>query len=107
MSGEHGAKKIVWERRFNRQDQRPARADARVLTFAADVIVARPRSGDAAFPTLATRPWADRAAMANPARARFDRRHRGHRTCAGCFFAGTKSFPNPARPRSASSDRAA
>ena len=42
------AQTIAWNK-----GSRPARPDARLLPFAADVAVARPRSRDAAIPSLA------------------------------------------------------
>src|SRR5450755_2880683 len=85
--------------------RREARADAGILPFLADVAAPRARSGDAAFPSLAARSRSDRTTMANLARAGLDRRHRGHRTGAGRYSAGAKSFPDPARSGSARSDR--
>src|ERR1700730_10999438 len=53
----------------------PARADARILPFAADVAAPRPRGRDAAFPSLAAELRPDRTAMADFERARSGRHH--------------------------------
>src|ERR1700730_19098225 len=102
-----GAEKIARDARFEsgKRNRCPAGADARILPFAADVVAAGARSGDAAFPSLAAQPRPDRTAMANPARARLARRRRGHGTRARCFPAGPEPFTDSARPGSASSDR--
>src|ERR1700738_1893651 len=84
----------------------PARADARILPFAADVAAPGARGGDAAFPRLAAQLRPDRTAMADFARARFGRYSRGHGARPRRFSARSKPLPNPARPGSASPDRA-
>src|ERR1700726_1934967 len=53
----------------------PARADARILPFAADVSAPRPRGRYPAFPRRAAELRPDRTAMADFARARFGRYH--------------------------------
>src|ERR1700676_344826 len=105
---DHGAETIVqaWLQ-TGEQDKSPPGADARILPVAADVAVAGARGGDAAFPRLAARSRPDRTAMADFARRRLGRDHRGHRTRPRCLSAGPQPFPDPARPRSASPDRAA
>src|ERR1700679_1129733 len=75
-AADDGAEKIAREKavqgrgiEYGEQSCRPGCADARILPFVADVVAARARSRDAALPSLAARSRADRAAMANPARA--------------------------------------
>ena len=84
----------------------PPRADARILPLAADVAVARPRSRDAAVPSVLAQPRPDRAAMAHPARADGGRYHRGDGTGARRLSAGAEPVAHPARSRSARPDRA-
>src|SRR5258707_3381197 len=105
---DNGAEEIVRQFRFSsgKQGARPARADARILRFAADVVIARPRGRDAAVPPLAAPSRADRTAVADPARACRDRDHRGHRTCAGCLSARSQPLPDFAGSGSAAPDRA-
>src|ERR1700741_1719116 len=89
LNSEDGAKEIP--NRVERSGRSLAsRADARVLALAADVALARARSGDAAVPSLTARAWPDRAAMAHPSRAGGDRRHRSHRARAHCFPPGSQ-----------------
>src|SRR6185437_888321 len=60
---------------------------------------------DAAFPALVAQPRPDRTAMADPARARGDRRDRGYRSRARGISAWSEPVANSARSRSAAPDR--
>src|SRR6185312_15226131 len=98
-----------WTTEDGKQESRrgPQPADARILPLAADVVAARARSRDAAIPAIAAQSRADRTAMADPARADRGGHHRSHGIGACRVPAWAEPVANPARSRSARSDRAA
>src|SRR5215471_18781623 len=85
---------------------RAPRADAPIFALAADGALARARGRDAPVPASTAPPWPHRTAMANPARARRRRGKRGYGVGAHGLPAGAEPVADPARPRSAPSDRA-